>query len=127
MAQNGNYGTFNRQGSGPACRTGALWRLLGSNQRRLSRQIYSLLPLATRANRLDAALIPWCSDRAPDEITRALRSPTNGHAQGVSARVGYDRWPRSQTFAAAPPAPLTSLQRFHPSYRYARHHEEKTE
>jgi hypothetical protein len=32
-----------------------VWRLMGSNHRRLSRQIYSLLPLATRANRHDTA------------------------------------------------------------------------
>src|SRR4051812_30955073 len=49
---------FGRGLSTPESRKSGRWRLLGSNQRRLSRQIYSLLPLTTRANRRVRHTVP---------------------------------------------------------------------
>src|SRR5687768_13627351 len=45
-----------------------VWRVMGSNHRRLSRQIYSLLPLATRATRRGAAFAA-ATERIADSRT----------------------------------------------------------
>ncbi len=86
-----------------------MWRVMDSNHRRQSRQIYSLLPLATRATLQfnDSKHLRYARDENDDELTRGLeplttclqnrcsaielRQPSRRTARRNWGRVGYSR------------------------------------
>src|SRR5882762_5691850 len=82
-------------GSTKAPESGALtclWRVLGSNQRRLSRRFYRPLPLTTRATRLDCARQD--SERRPvadssfDVVSKVDRQEVDNAINQAAKEVG---------------------------------------